>query len=49
MLEHLYIILYYIYIYIYTHTHTHMYGPGSSVGMATNYVLDGPGSNPGVD
>jgi len=22
-------------------------GPGSSVGIATNYGLDGPGSNPG--
>ena len=24
-------------------------GPGSSVGIATDYVLDGPGSNPGGD
>ena len=24
-----------------------MYGPGSSVGIATDYELDGPGSNPG--
>ena len=24
-------------------------GPGSSVGIATDYGLDGPGSNPGVD
>jgi len=24
-------------------------GPGSSVGIATDYVLDGPGSNPGAD
>ena len=24
-------------------------GPGSSVGIATNYRLDGPGSNPGGD
>jgi len=24
-------------------------GPGSSVGVATNYGLDGPGSNPGGD
>ena len=30
----------YIYIYIYIHTH-------SSVGIATDYGLDGPGSNPG--
>ena len=33
----------YIYIYIY------QYGPGSSVGIATDYGLDGPGSNPGGD
>jgi hypothetical protein len=24
-------------------------GPGSSVGLATDYGLDGPGSNPGGD
>ena len=24
-------------------------GPGSSVGIATDYGLDGPGSNPGGD
>ena len=24
-------------------------GPGSSVGIATDYRLDGPGSNPGED
>ena len=24
-------------------------GPGSSVGIATDYALDGPGSNPGGD
>ena len=24
-------------------------GPGSSVGIATDYGLDGPGSNPGKD
>jgi len=42
----------YIYIYIYTHTHIYIYiycGPGSSVGIATDYGLDGPGSNPGGD
>ena len=42
-----------IYIYICTHTHTHVhiciYGPGNSVGIATDYGLDGPGSNPGGD
>jgi len=26
---------------------TYCCGPGSSVGIATNYRLDGPGSNPG--
>ena len=26
-----------------------MYGPGSSVGIATDYALDGPESNPGGD
>jgi len=26
-----------------------IYGPGSSVGIATDYWLDGPGSNPGGD
>jgi hypothetical protein len=33
----------YIYIYIYTHTHTHTCGAGSSVGIANDYGLDGPG------
>ena len=32
-----------IYMYIY------IYGPGSSVGIAIDYGLDGPGSNPGGD
>jgi len=27
----------------------HTCGPGSSVGIATDYELDGPGSNPGGD
>jgi len=31
----------YIYIYIY------IYGPGSSIVIAVDYGLDGPGSNPG--
>jgi len=26
-----------------------VYGPGSSVGIVTDYGLDGPGSNPGGD
>ena len=33
-----------IYIYIYICSE-----PGSLVGIATDYGLDGPGSNPGVD
>ena len=28
---------------------TYIYGPGSSVGIATDHGLDGPGSNPGRD
>ena len=28
---------------------TMLRGPGSSVGIATDYRLDGPGSNPGGD
>ena len=35
---------YYYYYYYYYH-----YGPDSTVGIATDYVLDGPGSNPGGD
>ena len=27
----------------------YIYGPGSSVGITTDYGLDGPGSNPGGD
>ena len=30
-------------------TSIYIYGPGSSVGIATDYGLDGPGSNPGGD
>ena len=33
----------------YTHTFCFISGPGSSVGLATDYWLDGPGSNPGGD
>ena len=32
--------------FISTHMHT-LCGPGSSVGIATDYGLGGPGSNPG--
>ena len=44
----------YIYIYIYIYAtiislYIHVCGPGSSVGIATDYGLDGPGSNPGGD
>ena len=37
----------YIYIYIYIYKIAH--GPDSAVGIATDYGLDGPGSNPGGD
>ena len=30
-------------------TCVYIYGPGSSVGIATDYGLDGPGSNPSGD
>ena len=44
LLSYLYfiIILYILYFII-------LCGPGSSVGIATDYGLDGPGSNPGGD
>ena len=41
MAVYIYICLYYIHIYV--------CWPGSSVGIATDYGLDGPGSNPGGD
>jgi len=53
--QKLFTITYYeIYIYIYTYIYIYILvddfcGPGSSVGIATDYGLDGPGSNPGVD
>jgi len=34
-------------IYIYIYIYIYICGPGSSVSIATNYGLDGPGSNPG--
>jgi len=33
----------------YHNVHKSSCGPGSSVGIATDYALDGPGSNPGRD
>ena len=36
-------------IYIYSLVLTSICGPGSSVGIATDYGLEGPGSNPGED
>jgi len=42
---HLWYKVLYIYIYIYIYC----CGSGSSVGIATDYGLDGPGSNPGGD
>ena len=38
-----------IYIDIYTHIYAYIRGPGSSVGIATDFGLDGLGSNPGGD
>jgi len=38
-----------IHTYIYIHTHTYMCGSGNSVGIATDYGLDSPRSNPGED
>ena len=40
-----------VYIYIYTrvYRYVYVYGPGSSVVIATDYGLDGPGSNAGGD
>ena len=34
-------------IYIYVYIYIYIYEPGSSVGIATDYGLDRPGSNPG--
>jgi len=38
-----------VYIYIYVCVCVRVCGLGSSVGIATDYGLDGPGSNPGGD
>ena len=39
----------YIYIYIISALYIVQCGPGYSVGIATDYGLDGPGSNPVED
>jgi len=39
----------YIYVYTCVCVCVCVCGPGSSVGIATDYGLDGPGSNPGGD
>jgi len=43
----------YVYVYIcvcvYIYIFIRICGPGSSVGIATDYELDGPGSNAGGD
>jgi len=44
-----YVYLYIMYIYIYYVEYMYVCGPGSSVGIATDYGLDGLGSNPGGD
>jgi len=36
-------------IYIYIYIYMCVWGPGSSIGIATDYGLDGPGSNPDGD
>ena len=41
-------VLYYVYLRIFM-TYSTSCGPGSSVGKATDYGLDGPRSNPGGD
>ena len=55
---HLRYVYMYLCVCVYTHTHTHTVDtyscqppcvPGSSVAIATDYGLDGPGSNPGGD
>jgi len=43
---YIYIYIKYIHIYMYMHVYTNVCGPGSSVGIATVYGLDDPGSNP---
>jgi len=40
---------YYLFLPFLLNLHTQCGGPGSSVGIATDYGLDGPGSNPGGD
>jgi hypothetical protein len=42
------LILFFLYYYYYYYYYYYC-GPGSSVGIATDYGLDGPGSNPGGD
>ena len=50
MSVYIYIYIYtYIHIYIYTYINAYICGPGRSVGIVTDYGLDGPGSNPGRD
>ena len=43
------IIYVYIHIYVCVCVCVCVCGPGSSVGIATDYGLEGPGSNPGGD
>jgi len=38
-----------MYLFILSFIYMFICGPGSSVGIATDYRLDGPGSNPGGD
>jgi len=38
-----------VFFFHYTDRYFMFHGPGSSVGIVTDYGLDGPGSNPGGD
>ena len=38
-----------VYVCVCRYVFTSTYGPGSSVGLATDYRLEEPGSNPGGD
>ena len=42
-----YIYIMHIYIQLYIYIYIHILESGSSVGITTDYGLDGPGSNPG--
>jgi len=45
----MFLVSFYVYIYIYIYVCVCVCGSGCSVGIATDYGLDGPESNPGGD